>query len=53
MVKEMSNRRINAKSVMLSNETHARLEKLGKKSETYEDVIKRLLDFYESKQDLM
>jgi len=34
-------------SVKVSRETHRRLTDLGKKNESYNTVIERLLDFYE------
>ena len=34
-------------SVKVSRETHRRLTDLGKKNESYDTVIERLLDFYE------
>ena len=41
----MDERRIN---VQLKKSTHQRLSELGSKSETYDDIIVRLLDAYES-----
>jgi predicted CopG family antitoxin len=35
------------KTLKISDGTHARLSKLGSIGETYEDVIKKLLDLYE------
>jgi hypothetical protein len=37
------------KTLKISDETHARLSKLGSIGDTFEDVIKQLLDFYEAK----
>ena len=37
------------KTIKISDEIHARLSKHGCIGETYEDVIERLLDFYDSK----
>lgn len=34
-------------SVQVSIETRERLIKLGSKNESYEDIIKRLIDFYD------
>lgn len=36
-------RRVNAKSVMLSNANHDALEKMGKFGETFNDVVGRLI----------
>jgi hypothetical protein len=36
------------KTLKISDETHARLSKLGSIGQTFEDVIKDLLDFYEN-----
>lgn len=35
------------KTLKISDETHSRLSKHGNITETYEDVIKKLLDYYE------
>lgn len=32
------------KIIKVSDETHQRLEEIGKKNETFDDVVKRLLD---------
>lgn len=46
----MENSIINmVKTIKISDEIHARLSKHGCIGETYEDVIERLLDFYDSK----
>jgi predicted CopG family antitoxin len=37
------------KTLKISEETHERLSKLGSIGDTFEDVIKQLLDFYETK----
>jgi len=37
-------------SVKVSRETHRRLTNLGKKNESYNDVIVCLLDFYDGKK---
>jgi hypothetical protein len=37
-------------SIGLEKDTRSRLQGLGKKGETYDDVINRLIDFYESSQ---
>ncbi|AEG18649.1 DUF7557 family protein [Methanobacterium paludis] len=34
------------KTIKISNETHEELSKIGSKGETYEDIIKRLLNSY-------
>lgn len=38
------------KLIKVSNETHDRLTKRGQKNETYEDIIRKLLDLTESKK---
>lgn len=38
------------KTLKISDETHNRLSKLGNIGDTFEDVIKELLDFYEKKK---
>ena len=35
------------KTIRLSEDTHTRLNKLGRRGETYEDIIVRLLDKFE------
>ncbi len=46
----MENSIINmVKTIKISDEIHTRLSKHGCIGETYEDVIERLLDFYDSK----
>jgi predicted CopG family antitoxin len=46
----MENTIINmVKTIKISDEIHARLSKHGYIGETYEDVIEKLLDFYDSK----
>ncbi len=35
--------------VRLDDDVHARITKLGKMNESYNDVIRRILDFYEEK----
>lgn len=35
------------KTLKISEATHARLAKLGTVGDTFEDVIKKLLDYYE------
>jgi len=37
------------KTIKISEDIHARLLKVGSMGETFEDVIKKLLDFYDSK----
>jgi hypothetical protein len=37
------------KTLKISDETHSRLSKHGNITETYEDVIIKLLDYYEGK----
>ena len=37
------------KTIKISEDIHARLLKVGSMGETFEDVIEKLLDFYESK----
>ncbi len=37
------------KTIKISEDIHTRLLKVGSMGETFEDVIERLLDFYESK----
>ena len=37
------------KTIKISNDIHSRLLKIGSMGETFEDVIIKLLDFYESK----
>ena len=37
------------KTIKISDDIHSRLLKIGSMGETFEDVIKKLLDFYESK----
>jgi len=39
---------IMVKTLKISDETHARLSKLGSIGETYEDVIKKLIDEHEA-----
>lgn len=39
------------KSIKISDETHKKLESIGKVKETFEDVIKRLLDNYLKDKD--
>jgi hypothetical protein len=36
-------------TLKISEATHERLSKLGSIGDTFEDVIKKLLDFYETK----
>ena len=36
------------KTIKISDDIHSRLLKVGYMGETFEDVIKRLLDFYET-----
>lgn len=36
--------------VRLKKETVEKLKELGKKGETYDDIIRKLLDFYEKKK---
>lgn len=38
-------------SVKVSRETHRRLTDLGSKNESYDNVIVRLLDFYEGEHE--
>jgi len=45
----MDIRGILVKTLKISEETHSRLSKLGNIGETFEDVIKKLLDYYEGK----
>ena len=35
------------KTLKISEDTHARLAKVGTMGDTFEDVIKKLLDYYE------
>ena len=37
------------KTIKISDDIHSRLLKIGSMGETFEDVILKLLDFYESK----
>jgi predicted CopG family antitoxin len=37
------------KTIKISDDIHSRLLKVGSMGETFEDVIKKLLDFYENK----
>ena len=37
------------KTIKISDDIHSRLLKIGSMGETFEDVIIKLLDFYESK----
>jgi hypothetical protein len=37
------------KTLKISDETHKRLSKVGTFGDTFEDIIKKLLDFYEGK----
>ena len=39
------------KSVNISDETHKKLQSIGKVKETFDDVIKRLLDNYSKEKD--
>jgi len=39
------------KSIKISDETHKKLESIGKVKETFDDVIKRLLDNYSKEKD--
>ena len=39
-----------SKIIKIESETHKRLEDLGKKSETYDEIISRLIDFYIKKR---
>jgi len=41
---------IMVKTLKISDETHARLSKIGVFGETFEDIIIKLLDSYESKK---
>jgi hypothetical protein len=34
------------KIIRLTDETHSELENCGKKGETFEKIVKRLIDFY-------
>ena len=48
-LKEMKSLKVGSPiSVKVSRETHRRLTDLGKKNESYDTVIERLLDFYEA-----
>lgn len=38
------------KTLKISDETHKRLTKVGKFGDTFEDIIKRLLDEHEGKK---
>ena len=38
------------KTLKISNETHKRLAKVGTFGDTFEDIIKKLLDEYEGKK---
>ncbi|MGI8720549.1 MAG: DUF7557 family protein [Nitrososphaeraceae archaeon] len=37
------------KTLKISEETHRRLSKVGAFGDTFEDIINKLLDFYEAK----
>jgi hypothetical protein len=37
------------KTIKINDDIHARLLRIGSMGETFEDVIKKLLDFYENK----
>jgi predicted CopG family antitoxin len=37
------------KTIKINDDIHSRLLKVGSMGETFEDVIKKLLDFYEAK----
>ena len=37
------------KTIKINDDIHSRLLKVGSMGETFEDVIRKLLDFYESK----
>ena len=37
-------------TVKISRETHERLKRIGRKGDTFDDIIRRLLDFYEKKE---
>ena len=37
------------KTIKISDDIHSRLLKVGSMGETFEDVIRKLLDFYETK----
>ena len=39
------------KSIKVSDETHSRLAKLGTVSQTFEDVIKSLLDEHDEREE--
>ena len=47
-----SNYHLNLKTISIKNETHARLTELGKKGETYGDIINRALDALDQKGEL-
>lgn len=36
-----------AKQIKLSDKTYERLTNIGKKNETYDDIVSRLLDMYD------
>jgi predicted CopG family antitoxin len=38
------------KTIAVSAKTHKRLEKLGNKGDTYEDIIIKLLKYYEKRE---
>jgi len=38
------------KFIRVSSRTHERLRALGRKGETFNDIIERLLDFWEAQQ---
>ena len=38
------------KLIKVKDDTYERLTDKGKKTETYDDIIRRLLDFYDSKE---
>jgi predicted CopG family antitoxin len=38
------------KTIRLDDELHSRLEALGSKADTFEDIIRKLVEFYESKK---
>lgn len=42
---------VESKSIKVSDETHSRLAKLGSVGQTFEDVIKSLLDEHDEREE--
>lgn len=47
-VMAMGNTKLN---IMVAEETHGRLKALGAKDETFDSIIVRLLDFYQTRKE--